>query len=377
MANWLDVEGDMTTLSDGSRAIINAKVYGYTDSDGNLLYNGPLLKGLDSATPWDWMVNLTVYPVQTPSSRYAQPMDDEDPLGGGGIDTSGVQIYQTSTISDAVAQPLGTVIQLCSKPISSVDSTGSVTLGEDNTSDTLQVAYSNAATADPTSRVSSVVGTLDTDGVNPVLDVDSGPNYDVQESYQGNIQFASAGTIANAKTFPDGSVISLGTTSAGEIVTRAWQDSFYIEEDNRSNGIQIRMTAHGRVPGDRAYIQGTVQTDSTTNERYINASTASLAGSGQVGPLGMNNKMLGGGNFACITGTSAPGQAGISGASGLNNIGLLAKSWGTVTAIDSSASPQWFEIDDGSRVFPTVAYPPYGYAAGDYVCIAGISSMRV
>ena len=91
----------------------------------------------------------------------------------------------------------------------------------------------------------------------------------------------------------------------------------------------------------------------------------------------MNNKALGGGNASCISGTSEPGQSGVSGGKGLNNIGLLVKTWGTITAVDSSASPQWFQIDDGSRVCPTVAYPPYGYAAGDYVCITGISSCEV
>ena len=240
----VDIAGDMTTLGDGSRAIINAVVYGYADSDGNLLYYGPLLKGLYAPLPWDWMIDLTVYPAQTPGSAYMQPADDEDPPGGGGIDTSGVQIYQTSTIADAVAQPLGTVIELCGKPIASVE-TGELTIAEDDTTDTLQIAYSNATSVDTTYRVASVLGTLDTDGTNPVLDVDSGPNYDVQESYPGSFVFTAAGTIANAKTYPDGSAISLGTTTAGEIVTRAWQDSFYVEEDDRTCGIEVQMTAHG------------------------------------------------------------------------------------------------------------------------------------
>ncbi len=215
----VDIEGDMCTLNDGSRAIINAKVYGYTDIFGNLLYDG-ILKGLDAPLPWDWKVDLTVYSVET--CGFVRAEDDGEPAPPGGIDTTGVDIYQTDTIADAVNQPLGTVIQLCSKPITSVDS-GSLTLAEDDTTNTLQVSYSNAATdCDPSYRTAVLVGTLDTDGTNPVLDVDSGPNYYPQESFQGNLQMAYPGTVGIAKTYPDGAQMTLGTTSAGEIVTRAW-----------------------------------------------------------------------------------------------------------------------------------------------------------
>ncbi len=137
------------------------------------------------------------------------------------------------------------------------------------------------------------------------------------------------------------------------------------------------MSAHGCLPGDVVDIIGTMATDSN-GERYIDASTINDNGAGTpLTPLGMNNRSLGGGNFACITGTSAPGQIGIFGASGFNNIGVLVRTWGKVTALDPSVPPQWFTIDDGSGVLPTVAYPPYGYSVGNYACITGISSCEI
>ena len=58
-------------------------------------------------------------------------------------------------------------------------------------------------------------------------------------------------------------------------------------------------------------------------------------------PLGITNKALGGGQFNQYT-------PGVAGGVGLNNIGLLVKTWGTVTHVD--ADQQLFYIDDGSKL---------------------------
>ena len=42
----VDVEGTISTLANGVRAILGPTVRGYLDKDGKLLYHGPLLKGL-------------------------------------------------------------------------------------------------------------------------------------------------------------------------------------------------------------------------------------------------------------------------------------------------------------------------------------------
>src|SRR5690606_30155191 len=75
--------------------------------------------------------------------------------------------------------------------------------------------------------------------------------------------------------------------------------------------------------------------------------------------------------------STGAGQQGITGASGLNNIGLLVTTWGTVTWIGDG----YLYLDDGSGlrdgtgpVGIRVIYDPTGYGVGDYLNVRGISS---
>jgi hypothetical protein len=51
-------------------------------------------------------------------------------------------------------------------------------------------------------------------------------------------------------------------------------------------------------------------------------------------------------------------QEGVTGGSGLNNIGMLVRVFGRVTDRDASADSPWFELDDGSGVSVKVIVPP-------------------
>ena len=68
-------------------------------------------------------------------------------------------------------------------------------------------------------------------------------------------------------------------------------------------------------------------------------SVASIADVPQ--PLAMNNKTLGGGSLNAHT-------PGVTDGAGLNNIGLLVKTWGKVTYTDDEN--KFFYIDDGSGI---------------------------
>ncbi|MHB9036426.1 MAG: single stranded DNA-binding domain-containing protein, partial [Armatimonadota bacterium] len=84
----------------------------------------------------------------------------------------------------------------------------------------------------------------------------------------------------------------------------------------------------------------------------------------KLGPLAMTNKTLGG--------VASGYQPGVTGASGVNNIGLLVKVWGKV----SSPAGDSFVLDDGSGVGVKVVLPP-GFHTPDadaFVCVTGISS---
>jgi hypothetical protein len=91
----------------------------------------------------------------------------------------------------------------------------------------------------------------------------------------------------------------------------------------------------------------------------------------------MVNKDIGGGDCAYAAATGA-GQRGIWKHNGLNNIGLLVKTCGTVTA----AGYNWFYVDDGSAVEDgsgaTGIYVETGEqvvpTVGSFVSLAGISS---
>lgn len=69
-------------------------------------------------------------------------------------------------------------------------------------------------------------------------------------------------------------------------------------------------------------------------EVNISAQAYKVAGTGSVHPLAMNNKSLGGGNFF-PSGAKISVQIGITGASGLNNIGMLVTKWGRVASFQA------------------------------------------
>ena len=61
-----------------------------------------------------------------------------------------------------------------------------------------------------------------------------------------------------------------------------------------------------------------------------------------VGPVAMSNEALGGSDH----GSPPLGQAGVTGGSGVNTVGLLVRTTGRVTETGTG----WFKIDDGSGV---------------------------
>ncbi len=181
---------------------------------------------------------------------------------------------------------------------------------------------------------------------------------------------AAAGmTISDAKQSADNSSISL----TGKVVTYATTDSFYIEEDNRSMGIMVRMTAHGLTVGMRADVVGTMKTK-TNRERYILATsavqTAAPNSTGTISPVGMNNYAIGGTDWNVI-GTG--GQKGTTSSIGLNNVGLLVNTWGAYQQVNATT----FTVDDGAglNIQCTVPTGTFLYSGWQYVAVTGISSM--
>ncbi|MCE5198629.1 MAG: hypothetical protein ABFD54_09080 [Armatimonadota bacterium] len=161
-------------------------------------------------------------------------------------------------------------------------------------------------------------------------------------------------SITDAKTKPNGTVVSMN----GAIVSSVLDvNTLYIETDNRTSGIRVQKSSHGvSSDGVRVNVSGFVWTDAS-GERYIDASSVKPAGIGSVTALGMTNKTL-------------PGGAG------LDDTGLLIRTWGKVSDVDPSETPTWFTVDDGSGniVKCTVSQGITIDPQWNYVAVTGIAS---
>lgn len=181
-------------------------------------------------------------------------------------------------------------------------------------------------------------------------------------------------SVPNAKAAANGAVI----TGTDAIVTAAFQNFFYVENSDRSSGIRIERVAHGLNVGTTAAIAGKITTNSD-GEKCVEATSAMEDGVGSVEPLMLINRAVGGSdwNYTALTGT---GQQGVSGGSGLNNIGLYVDALGRVTFVDTENG--FFYLDDGSAVedgsghlgVKTLGTVPDPDPVGKYVEVTGISS---
>ena len=109
-------------------------------------------------------------------------------------------------------------------------------------------------------------------------------------------------------------------------------------------------------------------------ERFIQADSVDPSSSPveMLGPWGMPNKIVGGGNLAYDPATGA-GQIGVTNGAGTNNIGLLVRTTGVFTYVDDHT----FIVDDGSGAPITCVMPSTMLAdpTWQYVAVTGISSM--
>ncbi len=146
---------------------------------------------------------------------------------------------------------------------------------------------------------------------------------------------------SEAKAFADG----IWVTSSG-IVTAVFGDVFYIENEERISGIQVRKTSHGVAVGDRVSVAGEMQTDD--GERYIAASDLSIAGTAAVpAPYFLNPNAVGGAALGLQLGVAdwrlvKDPDTGVWSRQlvtlgGANNIGLLVKVTGRVSHPDSGS----------------------------------------
>ena len=170
---------------------------------------------------------------------------------------------------------------------------------------------------------------------------------------------------AGVKSFTNGTLLTI----PGAVVTAVFTGYFYVESENRESGIRVNWT--GTMPGinQKVDVAGTIYTNSD-GERYIAANSVTLNGSGDITPVAMSNKAIGGAGFM-FNATAGVGQRGISGAIGLSNIGLLIKTSGKCT-LNLAPNGDYYNnkyifIDDGSGI---TSY--YRAKNGSYTAVNGV-----
>jgi len=178
---------------------------------------------------------------------------------------------------------------------------------------------------------------------------------------------ATTVSLVDGKLQQDNTAIGLASAT----VSAAFTNYFYVEADDRSQGMRVAKTSHGLTAGKKVDVAGVVKTDAATGERYLEASAIRKTGAtGSILPLGVTCRSLGGGSF----GASSAGQAGMTGGVGLNNIGLLVRAWGRVSG--PAGGP--YTLDDGSGANVALQVVSGSLTPGSYIGVTGIvSCMKV
>jgi hypothetical protein len=222
--------------------------------------------------------------------------------------------------------------------------------------------------------------------------------YNVTAKYPGYAQVTQSGIVVNSnqtstvsfilhpltaisavKNLPDGSYATISGVVTAQFPITGTQERVYVESSDRSAGIGV-ITAAVVSVGDE--VQCTGMPTTVNGERVLNASGVVRTGTGyELKPVGLTNLQLGGGTFGRQNAVlNAPSD---SYATGLNNVGLLVRTWGRVSYVDPAGS--FFYIDDGSGIqdgsgIRGVRVECSGLSiprAGQYVTVTGISSTYV
>ena len=198
---------------------------------------------------------------------------------------------------------------------------------------------------------------------------------------------AQCENLADVKKLWDGAEVMVSG-----VVTLVEPSECYIENSNRSMGIWVQAGTAGVGIGDTIIVSGYMSTIS--GERIVrNAGLYFTNNPVYLEPVGMSNKWIGGSWFGfqdCVmdyplTKIVKDGwQRRWAYGQGLNNTGLLVRTWGLVRQKYYSPinDTSWFYIDDGYEATADLGdtgilvYGGDKASCGDYVAVTGISSVE-
>ena len=171
-----------------------------------------------------------------------------------------------------------------------------------------------------------------------------------------------------AKQQPDDTPADFGNL----VVTAKFTGYIYAQHTDGQAGIRINTSDTTINEGDLIFVHGAVGT--TGRERVINASSIDIITPHwrDQPPRALCNRGLGGG----FLGTLPNCQEGPVGGTGINNIGLLVRTWGRVT--EKVADFGYVVMDDGTGTPVKVDCSRLSSLPerGDYIGATGISSLH-
>lgn len=152
-------------------------------------------------------------------------------------------------------------------------------------------------------------------------------------------------SCSQAKLVPE----NTGVDVFGKCVTAVFGSALYVEDADRASAIRVDISGIANpnvIVGDVVNVSGAVTrrwTNGVSYESQISATSVTKTGAINVlQPLMMSCKSLGGSDLG-------PGNPGVIGGSGPNNIGLLVRIAGTVTYRPSPTS-LYLGVDDGTGI---------------------------
>jgi hypothetical protein len=149
--------------------------------------------------------------------------------------------------------------------------------------------------------------------------------------------------IASAKRMTDGTWVHVSSTRASRMGSGA---ECFIEDANRLSGIKTAgswSSVPYVKPGTNLTVAGRL--DSQGDFRVLADAEVMPSTLGiPLNPIGLANRLVGGGDYQYGMGPPARGQKGTPWGTGVNNVGLLAAVWGKVIAVGSNT----FTISDGT-----------------------------
>ncbi|MDO8587706.1 MAG: VCBS repeat-containing protein [Armatimonadota bacterium] len=221
----------------------------------------------------------------------------------------------------------------------------------------------------------------------------------VDTAFAGGL-WATEHTVEILKGLPDESQVTyecVEVYGVQEYLEHFPDDHYFLYVRRGLTGIRVHRDYHGFITGDTVSVIGTLGT-TADGERYIDANdpgsiTYCSSGLTRMTPLSpppgsnaplMCNRAVGGGDW-CYDPITGAGQRGITGASGVNTVGMQATTYGVVT--QKSETGLYMYVDDGSHLLDgtytdleanvgvRVRCWPGDWYTGDWVTVTGPVSL--